>query len=81
MASRSTSLTGDPVKTDGLAIDSLSHDPTDIGEKKKRVKKAPQPVVREAGKSLFPVSRVQKIIKADKVRVHAFKSRVGGLSL
>ncbi|KAG7445795.1 histone-fold-containing protein [Guyanagaster necrorhizus] len=42
------------------------HDPKDIGEKKKRVKKSPQPFVRETGKSLFPVSRVQKIIKADK---------------
>lgn len=41
------------------------------GEKKK-VKRAPQEVVRYAGKSVFPVSRVQKILKADKVRPQAF---------
>jgi hypothetical protein len=33
--------------------------------KKKAGKKAP--VMREPGKTLFPMSRVQKIIKADKV--------------
>ncbi|PBK75035.1 histone-fold-containing protein [Armillaria solidipes] len=66
MASSSASLTENPVETDAPAIEPHNHDPKDIGEKKKRVKKAPQPVVREAGKSLFPVSRVQKIIKADK---------------
>lgn len=42
------------------------------GEKKKKAKRAPQEVVRYAGKSVFPVSRVQKILKADKVRPHAF---------
>lgn len=36
--------------------------------KKKRQRKEPaQGVLREEGKSLFPFSRVQKIIKADKV--------------
>jgi len=34
---------------------------------KKRQKKEPVEFVREAGKSLFPIARVQKIIKADKV--------------
>ncbi|KAK0187887.1 hypothetical protein F5146DRAFT_732628 [Armillaria mellea] len=66
MASSSASVIETPVGTDAPATDSNNHDPKDIGEKKKRVKKAPQPVFREAGKSLFPVSRVQKIIKADK---------------
>lgn len=36
-------------------------------EKKKRVRKEPVALVREAGKSLLPFSKVQKIIKADKV--------------
>jgi len=34
---------------------------------KKRQKKEPKEFVREPGKSLFPIARVQKIIKADKV--------------
>jgi len=34
---------------------------------KKREKKEPVEFVREPGKSLFPIARVQKIIKADKV--------------
>jgi len=33
----------------------------------KRQKKEPMEFVREPGKSLFPIARVQKIIKADKV--------------
>lgn len=37
--------------------------------KKKRERKAPVPLGREQGKSFYPMSRVQKIIKADKVRV------------
>ena len=36
-------------------------------EKKKRERKEPVVLVRETGKSLLPFSRVQKIIKADKV--------------
>ncbi|KAK0464327.1 histone-fold-containing protein [Desarmillaria tabescens] len=64
MASRSASPTEKPAESP--SIEPHNHDPKDIGEKKKRVKKAPQAVVREAGKSLLPVSRVQKIIKADK---------------
>lgn len=35
--------------------------------KKKREKKEAVPFVRDSGKSLLPFSRVQKIIKADKV--------------
>ena len=35
--------------------------------KKKRERKDPVVLVREAGKSLLPFARVQKIIKADKV--------------
>lgn len=35
--------------------------------KKKREKKDHTALIHEAGKSLFPFSRVQKIIKADKV--------------
>ncbi|KAG6903291.1 hypothetical protein C0995_000186 [Termitomyces sp. Mi166 len=40
----------------------------DVPQPKKRapVQKDPLPLVREAGKSLLPFSRVQKIIKADK---------------
>lgn len=34
---------------------------------KKREKKEPVEFVREPGKSSFPIARVQKIIKADKV--------------
>lgn len=34
---------------------------------KQRQKKEPVEFVREPGKSLFPIARVQKIIKADKV--------------
>ena len=41
------------------------------GKGKKTEKKEPLPVVREPGKTLFPISRVQKIIKADKVYRHA----------
>ncbi|KXN88145.1 Putative transcription factor C16C4.22 [Leucoagaricus sp. SymC.cos] len=37
-----------------------------VPEKKKRKKKAPGTQEREPGKSLFPFSRVQKIIKADR---------------
>lgn len=36
---------------------------------KKRERKAPVATEREPGKSLFPFSRVQKIIRADKVRL------------
>lgn len=42
--------------------------------KKKREKKEQQPLSREPGKSLFPHSRVQKIIKADKARRRLFPS-------
>ena len=34
--------------------------------KKKREKKQPVELIREPGKTLLPISRVQKIIKADK---------------
>lgn len=37
------------------------------GAKRKRERKEPVALVREDGKSLLPFSRVQKIIKADKV--------------
>jgi DNA polymerase epsilon subunit 4 len=43
---------------------------------KKRKEKEPQRE-RELGKSILPFSRVQKIIKADKVRVH--RSYSGGV--
>lgn len=36
-------------------------------QKKKREPKGAQPLTREPGKSLLPFSRVQKILKADKV--------------
>ena len=36
--------------------------------KKRRIRKEPVVWTREPGKSLLPFSRVQKIIKADKVR-------------
>ncbi|KAF9026123.1 histone-fold-containing protein [Hymenopellis radicata] len=43
------------------------HVPQDASDTKQKKARKPQPVVtREPGKSLFPVSRVQKIIKADK---------------
>ncbi len=46
------------------------HVPQDASNTKQRKVRKPQPVVtREPGKTLFPVSRVQKIIKADKVRL------------
>ncbi len=35
--------------------------------KKRRIRKEPGILTRESGKSLLPFSRVQKIIKADKV--------------
>lgn len=35
--------------------------------KKRRIRKEPSVVTRESGKSLLPFSKVQKIIKADKV--------------
>lgn len=49
------------------------HEQTDsqdqIAQSKKRKKKEPTELEREPGKSLLPISRVQKIIKADKVRL------------
>ena len=40
----------------------------DASEAKKKRERKTQPVLtREPGKSMFPISRVQKIIKADKV--------------
>lgn len=44
-----------------------ANDPT-----KKRERKAPAALEREPGKSLFPFSRVQKIIRADKVCLESF---------
>jgi histone H3/H4 len=38
--------------------------------KKRRIRKEPTILTREPGKSLLPFSRVQKIIKADKVATH-----------
>ena len=47
----------------------LNADSAPAGEpKKKRERREPQPFTREPGRSLFPHSRVQKIIKADRVR-------------
>lgn len=48
--------------------------------KKKRERKEVVDVVREPGKSLFPISRVQKIIKADKVGDPARITSVSSLS-
>lgn len=42
---------------------------TEKAPKRKRERKEPVLLTREEGKSLLPISRVQKIIKADRVRV------------
>ena len=47
------------------------HVPPPTEERRENVtkqKKQPAPLEREAGKSLLPLARVQKIMKADKVR-------------
>ena len=38
-----------------------------LTEKKKQRLKPADPLAREPGKSLFPISRVQRVLKADKV--------------
>lgn len=54
------------VESDGELIDEPEEEPQPTT--KKRIPKEPMVLVREEGKSLLPFSRVQKIIKADKVR-------------
>ncbi|TDL17700.1 histone-fold-containing protein [Rickenella mellea] len=51
---------------DGVILDTEFLQAPEV--KKKREKKQPVIPERETGKSLFPMSRVQKIIKADKAR-------------
>ena len=46
----------------------LAPQDVDRSSKPKRKPKEPGMIERELGKSFFPVSRVQKILKADKVR-------------
>ena len=45
----------------------LEDKPSDRSKGKSTVKQTAAPAVRESGKSLLPISRVQKIMKADKV--------------
>jgi hypothetical protein len=58
-----SSLVDANLEEDENAVD----EPTEDG-KKKRVVKATTTLERQKGKSLLPVARVQKILKADKVR-------------
>lgn len=58
-----TQPTTDPVPSGGGAKDDST-----AAAKPKRKPKEPQTLEREPGKSVLPVSRVQRILKADKVR-------------
>lgn len=49
--------------------------------KAKRKREAPPALVHEPGKSVFPVSRVQRILKADKVRFCSVLSHAHYISL
>jgi hypothetical protein len=55
---------------------------TDAPQRKQRERKEPSQLQREPGKSLFPVARVQRILKADKVRnpPHAMCARTDSLA-
>ena len=48
-------------------------DAAEQDKKKPRTKRDPTEIKREPGKSVFPVSRVQKILKADKVHIFIFR--------
>ncbi len=65
------------MEVDGAGADQANTDPPPLPEDKtsdplkakgKATAKLTPSLVRESGKSLLPISRVQKIIKADKVR-------------
>ncbi|EKM61481.1 uncharacterized protein PHACADRAFT_180595 [Phanerochaete carnosa HHB-10118-sp] len=49
-------------------------------ERTKRKPKPTEPLAREPGKSLFPVSRMQRVLKADKARLfhHATLRKANG---
>ena len=59
-----------PVQTDTAADGEQiadSETPVDGTKPKKAKSSASEPLKREPGKSLFPYSRIQRILKADKV--------------
>ena len=55
------------VETQGLELGNLQEDKAVVAPRKRKKPEKKEDTMREPGRTLLPMSRVQKIIKADKV--------------